>query len=604
VGMTLPEPHAAGVMLLTGFALFLFTREKIALETSSLAVLTLLAIGFQLFPYETPFGLVKPLDFFTGFGHQALVAVSALMVAGHGLVRTGALERVGRLLSVAWVRAPNLSFLLTLLVAASLSAVINNTPIVVLLLPILVSVSLRSDGAAGKMLMPMGFATLLGGTSTTIGTSTNLLVVSVAADLGIREIQMFDFFVPAAIAGLSGILYLWLIAPRLLPKSIGIIDENQPKLFSGQLHVTYLSFAHGRSLSELIAKTSNRLKVDCIIRTQDTRIVPLPDVTVMAGDRLVVHDTPQNLKEFEDVLGTSLTTSGNGDDFEDQGQQLAEVIVNRESPLRTRSLSEVGFAEKYKLIILAIHRGGQPIQNMRGSIADIRLRVGDVLLVQGQRADVSELKRSGLFLVLDNTTDLPHSAKAPVALAIMTGIVLVSALGLFPIALSAVAGALMMILTRCLEWRDVGRAISAQVVMVIVTSLALGSALLQTGGSEFIATVFVSLTSDAPPFAVVSALIFLMAMLTNVVSNNAAAVIGTPVAISIANALGHNPEAFVLAVLFGANLSFVTPMSYQTNLLVMSAGGYSFRDFVRVGLPLAILMWIIYSVLLTAIYGL
>ncbi len=607
--MTLPEPHAGGVLLLTVFALFLFTRDRIALETSSLLVLTILAIGFELFPYETPLGFVRPIDFFSGFGHQALVAVCALMVAGHGLVRTGALERIGRLLSRSWNKAPALSFLLTLIIAASLSAFINNTPIVVLLLPILVSVSLRAKRSTSAMLMPMGFATLLGGTSTTIGTSTNLLVVSVAADLGLRNIGMFDFFVPAAIAGAVGIVYLWLIAPRLLPDNPPLIEDSEPKIFSGQLHITEGSFGDGKTLSELILKTGSQLKVDNIIRTEYTRVLPLPDVVILAGDRLMVHDTPQNLKELEEILGASLYTekSDNGTSTGELGlqdQQLAEVIVNRESPLRTRSLSEIGFAERYKLIIPAIHRGGKPIQKMRGGIENIRLRIGDVLLVQGHRDDIAQLKRSGLFLVLDNTTDLPHSSKASVALFIMSMIVLVSAFGLLPIALSAVAGALLMIIFGCLSWRDVGRAISAQVVLVIVTSLALGSALLQTGGSEFIATVFVSLTAGAPPYAIVSALVLLMAILTNVVSNNAAAVIGTPVAVSIASALGLDAEPFVLAVLFGANLSYVTPMSYQTNLLVMSAGGYKFGDFVRVGLPLALLMWAVYSILLMMIYKL
>lgn len=607
--MTLPEPHATAVLVLTIFALFLFTREKIPLETSCLLVLTLLAIGFQLFPFETPFGVLSPIQFFSGFGHQALIAVSALMVAGNGLVRTGALEKVGRLLASFWLKAPAASFLLTLLVAASLSAFINNTPIVVLLLPILVSVSARSARSSSPLLMPMGFATLLGGASTTIGTSTNLLVVSVAADLGVREIDMFDFFLPAALAGSIGIVYLWLVAPLLLPEKQQSLGSLAPKIFSGQLHVAKDSFADGRSLSELIIRSGKCLKVESILRTEHTRVLPLPDVTILAGDRLLVHDTAQNLKEYEQLLGASLSTIKPDDehvygDLRNQDQQLAEVIVNRESPLRTRTLAELRFAERYKLIILAIHRGGKPLKKMRGGISDVRLRIGDVLLIQGHRDDLSELKQSGMFLVLDNTTDLPHSEKAPVALMIMALIVLVSALGILPISLSAVAGALAMILFGCITWRDVGRALSAQIVLIIVTSLALGSALIQTGGVEFVATVFLDLTYGAQPMIVLSALILLMAILTNVVSNNAAAVIGTPVAISIATALEQNAEPFVLAVLFGANLSYVTPMSYQTNLLVMSAGGYKFSDFVRVGLPLAVLMWLVYSFLLVYLYDL
>jgi len=182
-------------------ALFLFTRERIPLETSSLAVLALLATGFELFPYTHNGVQLHAIDFFKGFGHEALIAVCALMIAGQGLVRTGSLEPVGRALARLWSTSPMLSLLLTLLVGAILSAFVNNVPIVVLLLPILVSVSLQTNKPASSILMPMGFATLVGGMSTTIGTSTNLLVVSVAADMGMRRLDMFDFFLPAAIAG-------------------------------------------------------------------------------------------------------------------------------------------------------------------------------------------------------------------------------------------------------------------------------------------------------------------------------------------------------------------------------------------------------------------
>ena len=601
-----PNGHAIVVMLLTVLALALFSRDKIPLETSGLSVLILLALFFHLFPYETPFGEIAGSSFFSGFGHQALIAVVALMVAGHGIVRTGALEQVGRTLARHWSRAPRTLFLVTLFAAASMSAFINNTPIVILLLPILVSVSLKSSMSAGTMLMPMGFATLLGGTATTIGTSTNLLVVSVAADLGLREINMFDFFIPAVIAGTIGVVYLWLIAPRLLPETSPIIDNEIPKIFSGQLHVAPGSPIEGRPIREIIARAEKGLRLEHVVRLGGRRIAPLPDVRLQAGDSLLVHDTAQNLKEYEQVLGVSLVSDNlaTGQEKNEKDQQLAEVIVNRESPLRTRTLGEMQFAERWGVVILAIHRGGKPIQNMPGGIANVRLRVGDVLLVQGERRALSELKSNALFLVLDNTTDLPHTDKAPVALGIMVGIVLFSALGGVPIAISASAGAAAMILTGCLRWRDVGRAISAQVILVIVTSLALGSALLQTGGSDFIASLFASLMQGAPPSVVLAGLILMMALLTNVVSNNAAAVIGTPIAVSIANALSLNPEPFVLGVLFGANLSYVTPVSYQTNLLVMSAGNYSFRDFVRVGLPLAILMWGAYTVLLVQFYQL
>ena len=224
--MSLPSPpnvHALAVLLLTVFALILFTREKIPLESSSFLVLICLAVGFELFPFQVDGSVLHAVDFFQGFGHEALVAVCALMVAGQGIVRTGALEPVGRALARLWKISPNISLLLTLLVGALISAFINNVPVVVLFLPILISVSLRTGMKASSVLMPMGFATLLGGMCTTIGTSTNLLVVSVAASMGLRRLEMFDFLMPAAIAGSVGIAYLWLLAPKIIPKNVDMI---------------------------------------------------------------------------------------------------------------------------------------------------------------------------------------------------------------------------------------------------------------------------------------------------------------------------------------------------------------------------------------------
>lgn len=239
---------------------------------------------------------------------------------------------------------------------------------------------------------------------------------------------------------------------------------------------------------------------------------------------------------------------------------------------------------------------------MPQGLGNLNMRIGDVLLVQGKRDHINELKQQSIVMVLDSTTDLPHSKKAPYSLAIMLGIILLGAAGILPIAVSATGGVLLMLLCSCLSWRDISRALNAQVILIIVASLALGNALLMTGGSDFLANTFVHMTEGASATIVLSSLILLMAILTNVVSNNAAAVIGTPVAISIANTLQLSPEPFVHAVLFGANMSYATPMAYQTNLLVMSAGNYKFWDFMRVGLPLILIMWLAYSWILPAFY--
>jgi di/tricarboxylate transporter len=611
--MSFPSPpnvHALAVLLLTVFALILFTREKIPLESSSFLVLICLAVGFELFPFQVDGNVLHAVDFFQGFGHEALVAVCALMIAGKGIVRTGALEPVGRTLARLWKISPKISLLLTLLIGALISAFINNVPVVVLFLPILVSVSLRTGMKASSVLMPMGFATLLGGTCTTIGTSTNLLVVSVAASMGLRRMEMFDFLMPAVIAGSVGIVYLWLLAPKIIPKREQPLSDTSPRIFSAHLVILEGSSAEGKTVAEAIKMTDGSLKIMSVERGTDKFIMPLPSVILQAGDHLIVRDTPERLKEFERVLeGTLYPDDSEGKPVDDENplkaedQQIAEVVVIEGSTLRGRSLNGVRFADRYGLIILALHRVGKHLEKVYDEIGDIRLRAGDVLLVQGPREQIASLKKAKDFLVLDATMDLPFTRKAPVALLIMTGVVLTAALGLLPIAISAPCGALLMIFTGCLKWRDATSALSAQVILIVAASLALGTALLKTGGADYLARLFVTLAGGASPNFVISGLMLLMGILTNIVSNNAAAVIGTPIAVSIATQMGQPPEPYVLAVLFGANMSYATPMAYKTNLLVMNAGQYTFNDFLRIGVPLLLIMWVTLSWVLPPIYG-
>ena len=601
------SPHAIATMFLTVIALILFSREQTPLESSSLLVIVLLAFGFTIFPYTDDLGqTLNPIKFFSGFGHEALIAVCGLMVAGHGLVRTGALEPVGRLMAKMWSLSPMLSLLGTLLIGAILSAFINNTPIVVLLLPILVSVAVRTNTNASGILMPMGLATLLGGMTTTIGTSTNLLVVSAAKDFGINSFGIFDFIVPGSIAASVGIIYLWLIAPLILPKRMAVMPNTSPRVFTAHLLISDGSFAADKSLRDILEKTNNRMKVDRIRKPEETFTLPFPDAMVRVGDRLLVRDTPQNLKEYENLLGGTLYSKDVEVDEEhpltEENQQLAELVIDRGSPMVRRSLKDIRFKDTYNIVTLAIHRRGKALESMPQGIYNVSLKIGDVLLVQGSKESIEAVKQRNQFLVLDGTTDLPVTSKASLSLLIMGLIVLLPILNLVPISISALGGALLMIATNCLDWEGVKRSLSTQVVLIVVASLALSYALTKTGATDFLALGFLNLTDGMSAAFILSALMLLMGILTNIVSNNAAALIGTPIAIKIAQTLGVPPEGFILAVLFGANLSFATPMAYQTNLLVMNAGGYSFSDFVKVGLPLALIVWATLSFVLPFFY--
>ncbi|WP_320008629.1 SLC13 family permease [Maridesulfovibrio sp.] len=605
---SIPNFHALAVLVLTAVALLLFMQKKIPLETSSLLIFLILAVGFELFPYETGGETFNAVNFFYGFGNEALVAVSALMIAGQGILRTGALDPMGSLLARLWKKSPSFSFLLTLLLGAFISAFINNVPVVVLLLPVLISVSLRTGSPATSVLMPMGFSTLVGGVSTTIGTSTNLLVVTVASDMGLKNIEMFDFVLPAVIAGSVSILYLWQIAPRLTPKIEITLTDGSPRIFTAHLEVTEDSPLVGNPLSKAIELTSGAMSVSALERGEGKPIYLDPGVILQPGDHIVINDTPEQLKEFERLLQGTLFPVGSTDRedsellLEAADQQIAEIVIFQGSPLNGTTLKSYHFAERSGMTTLAIHRSGKKLKRFLDKISDIKLEVGDILLVQGAREKILELKKDTQVLVLDSTIDLPYSQNAHLAMAIMLGIILTAAFGILPIAISASCGALFMILTKCITWRDATRALSAQVVLIVVTSLALGKAMLITGGADYLGKLFVALSGDAPPSLVISGLMLLMAIFTNIISNNATAVIGTPIAFSIAQQMNLNPEPFVLAVLFGANMSFATPMAYKTNLLVMNAGEYSFMDFLKVGTPLVLIMWATLSFVLPILY--
>ena len=604
----LPNMHALAVMVLIIVALILFTRDNIPLQTTSLVVLVMLSVGFALFPFESDGQIIQPSDFFFGFGHKALIAVSALMLVGQGLIQTGALEPVGRILARLWRKGPAISLLVTLIITAVLSAFINNTPIVVLMLPILVGVAVRNGTSPSGSLIPMGFASILGGMSTTIGTSTNLLVVSVSADMGMDAFSMFDFLGPAAIAGFFAILYLWLIAPRMIPHRQPPMSGTVSRLYTAQIRLDKGSPVIGKTLAETLLRAGEGIRVETIQRGRGVFINPLPDVVMKSGDRITTSDTQSNLREFARLLGGALFS---GDQLVDaahplshEGQQVAEVVITPASRLNGVRIGEAKLRSRFGLRLLAFNRFEDSQQRKSPGLDEVQLRSSDVLLVQSTPENLRELKETADFLVLDGSIQLPSTKKAPIALATMLGVVVLAAFNILPIEISAVLGFLVLLISGCLNWKDAMNALSSQVILIIVSSLAMGAALLKTGGADYLAKLFVYITFGAPSSVVLAGLMLMMGILTNIVSNNAAAVIGTPIAIGIAQRLGMPLEPFVLAVLFGANLSFVTPMAYQTNLLLMNAGGYKFGDFVRVGLPLSIGLWLILTLVLVWAYGL
>lgn len=603
-----PSGEAITAIALTFAAILLFTREKVPLESSSFLILILILVWFEFFPIEFAGARLRADDVVAGFGNEALITIVTLMILARGLERTGALEPLGHVLARLWSVRPNAALMATLLTAAVVSMFLNNTPVVALILPLLIAVSMRSGLVPSRILMPVGFATIIGGSATTIGTSTNLLITSIAADLGMREMEMFDFALPVFIVGGIALLYLWLIAPKLVPDRRPPMTDVEPRIFESRLRINEDSFADGKTLRDVLAHTSGQMKVSRILRGE-LALMKLPSTQIRAGDLLHVRDSPERLKEHERLLGATLLPNAPGQEGVEgrslqSSDHLAEIVVTRGSELDNNTLDATRQLSIYDLIPLALHRPGRPSRRATEDLGSVSLGAGDVILVQGSMEALDHLHRSGKLLVLDGRLHLPRTGKATVATAIMTAVVALAAFDLLPISLSALCGLLLMVVTRCMTWRDALDALDRRIVMVIVASLALGLALMATGAAAWLASLYVALTDGLPVAVVLSGFILIMALMTEVVTNNAVGVLGTPIAIDIARQLGAPIEPFVLGLLFAANMSYMMPIGYQTNLLVMSAGGYRFSDFLRVGLPLQLIMWLGFSLVLPPLYDL
>jgi len=610
--------HGIIVIALAVVVFFLLARGRLSVELASLVLLGGLTLLFSLFPFSVEGVTIRATDFFYGFGHEALIAIACLMVHGHALVRTGALEPLARLLGRLWAWNSHVALLAVLVVSMALSGVLNDTPVVVLMIPVLVSVALRTGSAPSKTLMPMNFAVLVGGMGTTIGTSTNLLVVSIAADLGLAPFGVFDFMPIALMAAVPALIYLWLIAPRMLPDRRPPMDSTERRIFQAVLHIEQGSYPDGRTLAQTLERTGNRMRIERVQRgSSGDYLVRLPTLKLAAGDRLVVRDTSGNINDYEQVLGGKLhgvaaedsnatdvaQREGNDRDTseEESREQLAEIVVTDDSDLAGRTLRDARFYDRYGLAVIALHR--PPIGAILDrDLADVPLASGDVLLVQGALRQIASLKGDPSLLVLDGRLDLPHTRKAPIALASMFCVVAAAGIGLVPIYIGSLIGVIVLLATHTVPVSNLGRALKADVVLLIAASLALGKAVTDTGVAESIGSLIAGHAAGLPPALTLGILMMTMATMTNFVSNSAAAAVGTPLAFYVARRLGLSPEPFVLAVLFGCNLSFATPMGYQTNVLIMATANYRFSDYLKVGLPLVAILAAVLSYSLSTKY--
>lgn len=601
--MELPTLHAVGALVIATVTFWLFAKGAIRIEVVSLLLIAVLALLLYFFPVEREGARAGIEIAFGGFGHEALVAICSLMILGRGLVVTGALEPAARLLTQLWRFSRLLGLLVTLVAAAGLSMFVNDTPVLVLLLPLLLNLAARIGASASKTLMPVNCAILIGGMATTIGTSTNLLVVSIAEDLGMAPFGMFDFTGIALMAGLVALPYLWLIMPRLLPAH-GSESEGPGREFQAALHVT--SSMPRETLLKKLAEHRLRLLGVTGSRGEtvanDEAIGPGFIVRVEGGS-MQLREASESLKATlasPSVLGSLNATAWKpGDDL-----VLAELAIGADSTLIGETVRSAQIAARYDIAVVGLHRPDRSFSHTHQSLRDKPMKIGDVLLVQGADQALRQLQVAEGAMVLAGAAEMPRTAKAPLALLIFAGAVAAAGLHIVPIAISALAGAIAMIATGCVQFEKLGRALSGEVIVLVAASIALGRALLETGAAAWVGGVLAFGLQIFPPAVILAAVMGFAALLTNFSSNTAAAAVGTPIAFSLAQSVGVPPEPLVLAVLFGCNLCYATPIAYQTNMLIMSAGGYKFRDYVRAGLPLVLLMIVTLSTLLVWRYEL
>lgn len=601
----LPSFHALAALLLVVAGLYLFASDRFTLPTAGMGILILLVLGSYLFPLP---GL-NPVDFFANFGDEALVTVCTMLLLVKGLEVTGALEPLATYLSRSWRRGAVYALPFTLLLSALASAFINDTPLMAILFPVVLASVAQSAVAPSRVLLPLNYAVLIGGMATTVATSTNLLALGVAADLGIDGFALFDFARPMLGAAVLGLLYIWLAGPQLLPDRRPRQGETARRVYSAVLSVNRGGYADGRQLAAVFARTDGRMRIERIQRGDDLTVAQSPGLALAAGDRLHLRDTADQLKQFERLLGATLFNAGDLQHpvseripLDPAGQQLAEVVITRGSPLYQRALDLADFVYRYRLAPLALHRGQLEVGS--DAITDQRLRAGDVILVQGSAEAIRELKATGSMLVLDGTVDLPRSNRAVAAFAIFAAVILSVAFGLMAVSVAALIGVALMLLTRCIEWRHIPETLNTTLVMVMVASLCLATALIKTGAAGWLAALWVAVVPAMPLPLTLALVMAVVTVMTNFVTNNAAAVVAMPVAVGIAGALGASPEPFVLGVIFAANMPFATSWGYQTNALIMAAGGYVERDYARFGIPLTLIMLPALVLGISTVYGL
>jgi di/tricarboxylate transporter len=562
--------------------------------------------------------VLTPSEAFSVFANDAAITVASMFVLSSALVRTGALEGVTRWFDRV-AGGSELRLLAVILpMTALLSAFVNNTPVVVMLMPILIAQAAKYRLNQAALLLPMSYASILGGLCTLIGTSTTILVSSTAVRLGQEPIRMFEVAPLGLALLLAAFGFIFLVGRFLLParKSLSDRARTEPRAFLSELVVTPESKWIGKPLADTLFASESGLRVLDVRRRGGTVSVPLSEICLQAGDVLRVASTVAGLVEAKAIPGLHLNAeyryaarspgkAKEGGETEEAGGSevlhLTECVVSPQSRLVGSSVKALDFRRRYSVLVVAVHRRGEAI--MERDFANLPLEAGDALLLQGEDSAIARLEADSEFLLLNEVSHQPmRRSKSGIAVGLAGLVVVLATVGVLPIAALALIAAVLCVLFRCLDAHEAYQAVEWRIIMLIFGMLSLGLALEKTGGAAMAANGIVSLLSDAGPWVILSVILLFTSILTEFLSNNAVAVLVTPIVINVADQLGVDARPFLMAAVLGASASFATPIGYQTNTLVYGVGGYKFSDFLRIGVPLNLLAWLLGSLLIPVIW--
>ena len=584
------------VLGLVLFALIQFVRERWPLDLTGLAVFAILLLLSQL-PGETTFPETAQL--LRVFANAAPLTVAAMFVLTYALERTGAISRALVALEGVGNIGPRGILLIMMVGAGVASAFINNTPVVVVGLPVAIHLAKRAGVPASIFLIPLSYAAVFGGCCTLVGTSTNILGSGLLGDAGQKPLGMFEIGAVGLPLAIIGTLYTVWAAPQLLPARKTLAEdvggEEGISEYAVEATVHPDSPVIGKTLGEAGFGPRTGMRIIEILRRGEPVFDPLDSLRLQEGDQLVIVGAPSGVASVISMQGVNLKAESGktGDYLAAHETHLAEAIVGPLSEITGRSLRDINFRQRFGLVVLAIHRRGL---NLSRGFESVPLQAGDTLLVMGSEANINQLRRSGDLLLLDRTR-VPTSAQkasAPLVFATLATVIGVAAFELVPIEIAAIAGCVFLMVAGAIKPREAYASVDWPLMFLIYTTIALGTAMETTGAANYIAQNMVGTTAGWfdeawKPIAMLAVVYILTVVITEVLSNNATVVLMMPIALGIAAQMGLDPRPFAIAIILGSSAGFATPIGYQTNTFVYSAGGYRFSDFFRIGLPLNLL---------------